>query len=281
MMTRLRGAETVIVGHPARGGVRHGPARDELRGRADRARPRGGARAAPGAARSPATVAPEQAERIAIESDADVVTARQRARALAVGLEMPSTDQTLLATAISEIARNITAYAVRGEVLLDVVRDDGGRRGVRVVALDDGPGHRGPREGAHRRLHHRRRPRPRPARRAAARGRVRHRDRARGGHQGHPGQVDAWRVADWPAALDRGVRGRADGTARTRSGDVAVFAPTAGRRAGLPDRRARATARRRPTRPRRARPWCGRTPRRRPRSCSSSATRRCWTAAAW
>ena len=47
-------------------------------------------------------MAPEAAERIAIESDADVVTARQRARALAVGLEMPSTDQTLLATAISE-----------------------------------------------------------------------------------------------------------------------------------------------------------------------------------
>jgi serine/threonine-protein kinase RsbT len=84
-------------------------------------------------------LAPEQAERIAIESDADVVTARQRARALAVGLEMPSTDQTLLATAISEIARNITAYAVRGEVLLDVVQD-GTRRGVRVVARDEGPG---------------------------------------------------------------------------------------------------------------------------------------------
>ena len=84
-------------------------------------------------------MAPEQAERIAIESDADVVTARQRARALAVGLEMPTTDQTLLATAISEIARNITAYAVRGEVQLDIVHD-GGRRGVRVVASDDGPG---------------------------------------------------------------------------------------------------------------------------------------------
>ena len=85
-------------------------------------------------------MAPDSAERIAIESDADVVTARQRARALAVGLDMPSTDQTLLATAISEIARNITTYAERGEVLIDLVRDDSGRRGVRVVARDDGPG---------------------------------------------------------------------------------------------------------------------------------------------
>jgi serine/threonine-protein kinase RsbT len=84
-------------------------------------------------------LAPEQAERIAIESDADVVTARQRARALAVGLEMPSTDQTLLATAISEIARNITAYAQRGELRLDVIHD-GTRRGIRVVAVDEGPG---------------------------------------------------------------------------------------------------------------------------------------------
>ena len=82
----------------------------------------------------------EAPERIAIESDADVVTARQRARALAVGLDMPSTDQTLLATAISEVARNITAYAVRGEVLLELVRDAGGRRGIRVVARDEGPG---------------------------------------------------------------------------------------------------------------------------------------------
>jgi serine/threonine-protein kinase RsbT len=84
-------------------------------------------------------LAPDAAERIAIESDADVVTARQRARALAVTLDMPSTDQTLLATAISEIARNITTYAERGEVAVSVVAT-GRRRGVRVVASDEGPG---------------------------------------------------------------------------------------------------------------------------------------------
>jgi serine/threonine-protein kinase RsbT len=82
----------------------------------------------------------ESEERIAIESDADVVVARQRARALAAQLELTSTDQTLLATAISELARNITTYAVRGEVLVGVVHGTDGRRGVRVVARDDGPG---------------------------------------------------------------------------------------------------------------------------------------------
>jgi serine/threonine-protein kinase RsbT len=85
-------------------------------------------------------VPPEPEERIAIESDNDVVTARQRARELAAGLELTSTDQTLLATAISEVARNITTYATRGEVLLSIVRDNGGREGIRVVARDSGPG---------------------------------------------------------------------------------------------------------------------------------------------
>jgi serine/threonine-protein kinase RsbT len=86
-------------------------------------------------------VPPEAAEeRIAIESDLDVVAARQRARELAAELELTSTDQTLLATAISEVARNITTYATRGEVLLSIIRDNGGREGIRVIARDRGPG---------------------------------------------------------------------------------------------------------------------------------------------
>jgi serine/threonine-protein kinase RsbT len=85
-------------------------------------------------------VADERESVIPIESDADVVTARQRARAMASGLELTGTDQTLLATAISEVARNITAYAKRGEVLLSVVQDTNGRHGIRVIARDDGPG---------------------------------------------------------------------------------------------------------------------------------------------
>jgi serine/threonine-protein kinase RsbT len=59
---------------------------------------------------------------------------------MASELELTSTDQTLLATAISEVARNITTYAKRGEVLLSVIRDSSGRRGIKVVAQDQGPG---------------------------------------------------------------------------------------------------------------------------------------------
>jgi serine/threonine-protein kinase RsbT len=84
-------------------------------------------------------VAAESESRIAIESDADVVTARQRARELAADLELSSTDQTLLATAISEVARNITTYAQRGEVLVSIVQDED-RRGIQVIARDQGPG---------------------------------------------------------------------------------------------------------------------------------------------
>jgi len=77
--------------------------------------------------------------RVAIRTDADVVTARQEARTLGASLGFSSTDLTLLATAISEIARNITTYAGEGEVALRLITDSG-RQGIEVVASDDGPG---------------------------------------------------------------------------------------------------------------------------------------------
>ena len=77
--------------------------------------------------------------RVAIRTDADVVTARQEARTMGAALGFSSTDLTLLATAISEIARNITTYAGEGEVALRV-RTESGRAGIEVVATDEGPG---------------------------------------------------------------------------------------------------------------------------------------------
>jgi serine/threonine-protein kinase RsbT len=77
--------------------------------------------------------------RVAIESDADVVTARQEARAMGAQLGFSSLDLTLLATAISEVARNITTYARRGHVDVRVLRERG-REGIEVVAEDQGPG---------------------------------------------------------------------------------------------------------------------------------------------
>jgi serine/threonine-protein kinase RsbT len=77
--------------------------------------------------------------RVAIRTDADVVSARQEARAMGSELGFSSTDLTLLATAISEVARNITTYAGEGEVALRVL-NSGSRQGIEVVASDDGPG---------------------------------------------------------------------------------------------------------------------------------------------
>ena len=76
---------------------------------------------------------------VAIERDTDIVTARQKGRELAAASGFSSTDQTLVATAISEMARNIVTHAERGEIVL-VALDDSGRRGIMVVARDEGPG---------------------------------------------------------------------------------------------------------------------------------------------
>lgn len=77
--------------------------------------------------------------RVPISRDADVVTARRKGREIAGPLGFSSTDCTMIATAISEVTRNIVKFARRGELTIDVVRA-GGRCGVRVVARDSGPG---------------------------------------------------------------------------------------------------------------------------------------------
>jgi serine/threonine-protein kinase RsbT len=77
--------------------------------------------------------------RVAIQSDGDVVLARQKARELAAGLGFSGTELTLLATAVSEVARNIVVYAECGEIFLHLVAE-GRRQGIRVVARDSGPG---------------------------------------------------------------------------------------------------------------------------------------------
>jgi serine/threonine-protein kinase RsbT len=77
--------------------------------------------------------------RVPIASDPDIVIARQRGRALASQLELSGSELTLVAAAISELARNILTYARTGEVLLRLVQE-GGKRGLVVVARDDGPG---------------------------------------------------------------------------------------------------------------------------------------------
>ncbi len=77
--------------------------------------------------------------RVPIDSDTDIVAARQNGRELAGWCGFPATDRVLVSTAISELARNIVRYATSGEIILRLV-DDGGKRGVEVLAADTGPG---------------------------------------------------------------------------------------------------------------------------------------------
>ena len=77
--------------------------------------------------------------RVPIASDEDMVPARAQARALAEDLGFSRTDATLIATAVSEIARNIVSHVGLGEIVMTpIVEPD--RRGLRVVASDEGPG---------------------------------------------------------------------------------------------------------------------------------------------
>jgi serine/threonine-protein kinase RsbT len=76
---------------------------------------------------------------VLINSDQDIVTARQKGRLLAVALGFSPGDATLIATAISELARNIVAYAKSGEIRLAMINGSG-RQGIQLVAQDQGPG---------------------------------------------------------------------------------------------------------------------------------------------
>ncbi|MBI2186205.1 MAG: anti-sigma regulatory factor [Acidobacteria bacterium] len=76
---------------------------------------------------------------VTIRDETDIVTARQRGRELAAIHGFSKTEQTFIATAISEVARNIVAYARRGEIVLATSQDQG-RPCIVVVARDEGPG---------------------------------------------------------------------------------------------------------------------------------------------
>lgn len=77
---------------------------------------------------------------IPVTCDKDVVTARQHGRAAALRSGFSGSDATLIATAISELARNIVRYAVKGSVTLKTIHGANGAAGLTIVAADSGPG---------------------------------------------------------------------------------------------------------------------------------------------
>ena len=77
--------------------------------------------------------------RVVIESDSDLVDARAAARDLAARLGFSHTDATLIATAISELARNIVVHVGQGTIVMRPLYEDS-RYGLQVVAEDNGIG---------------------------------------------------------------------------------------------------------------------------------------------
>jgi serine/threonine-protein kinase RsbT len=76
---------------------------------------------------------------VPVATDRDIVAAREIGKAVARELGFDGVDLVVIATAISEVARNIISYAVRGEVEVAELRN-GHRRGIEMVARDRGPG---------------------------------------------------------------------------------------------------------------------------------------------
>ena len=76
---------------------------------------------------------------VPIADSTDIVTARQRGRELASQIGFTGSDLTVIATAISELARNIVEYAKKGEIVLALAHR-GSRMGIQIVARDQGPG---------------------------------------------------------------------------------------------------------------------------------------------
>ena len=76
---------------------------------------------------------------IEIVTEWDIVAARQLGRNEAKSIGFSSVDQARITTAISELARNIFLYAREGEIIIERIEKNG-RKGIRVTAVDNGPG---------------------------------------------------------------------------------------------------------------------------------------------
>ena len=86
-----------------------------------------------------ASAVAEEPVRLPIRGSGDVVGARQKGRDLALQAGFAGSEVTVIAAAISEIARNIVDYAEQGEMTFQKIEQDG-KQGILIVAEDRGPG---------------------------------------------------------------------------------------------------------------------------------------------
>jgi serine/threonine-protein kinase RsbT len=77
--------------------------------------------------------------RVPINSELDIVAARVQGRNMAKGMGFGIIDQARIATAISELARNVVLYARSGQIILREANSSG-KIGLEIVCEDQGPG---------------------------------------------------------------------------------------------------------------------------------------------
>jgi serine/threonine-protein kinase RsbT len=76
---------------------------------------------------------------IPINNETDIVIARQKGREIASDIGFTSIDLALIATAISELTRNIVTYGDKGHMIIETISRNG-RIGVMINSIDTGPG---------------------------------------------------------------------------------------------------------------------------------------------
>jgi serine/threonine-protein kinase RsbT len=95
---------------------------------------------AAGAGSGAAVTVPMTPKKLSIEQEKDIATARLEAWSEAVRIGLSKFASVKVATAVSELARNIVFYAGKGFVELRSVKDDRGILGLQIIASDQGPG---------------------------------------------------------------------------------------------------------------------------------------------
>jgi len=81
----------------------------------------------------------KKTKKLKISQEIDVAYAALDAKNYAKDIGFSTADQYMISTAVSELARNIIIYAIKGSIILNAVEDNS-KRGIEVVAEDSGPG---------------------------------------------------------------------------------------------------------------------------------------------
>ena len=78
-------------------------------------------------------------KKIKVNEEFDIAKASFEGKLLAGTAGFKETEQYMIATAISELARNIFIYALRGEIIIRVIEKNN-KKGLEIIAQDNGSG---------------------------------------------------------------------------------------------------------------------------------------------